>query len=151
MATFIVTSYATLQPDPNADIVALLQHIAQQQSPSSAVPAQAVPSLPSQSFGAPASAIRLNIFWALSLFLSLCCALLATLVQQWARIYLANIQQYRRPQTRGRARAFLSMGIKRFGFNHVVNTIISVLHVSVLLFVAGLLEFFFSLDTTVAY
>jgi hypothetical protein len=86
----------------------------------------------------------------LSFFLSLFCALSATLVQQWSRTYIADVQRRGPPRLRGPVHSYLREGVERFGFNRAVDVIISLLHVSVLLFIAGFLEFLFNLDLVVA-
>jgi hypothetical protein len=86
----------------------------------------------------------------LSFILSLFCALLATLVQQWSRAYIANAQRRGTPRSRGPTHAYLRVGVDRFGFNYAVDAIITLLHLSVTLFLAGLLIFLFSLNSTVA-
>ncbi|KAI0031313.1 hypothetical protein K488DRAFT_35304, partial [Vararia minispora EC-137] len=102
-------------------------------------------------FRPPPYAVRVNTLWTLSFFLSLCCALAATLAQQWSRRYLAAVQRRGSPRKCGPVRTYLRSGVERFGMNSAVDMIISLLHIAVTLFVAGLLDFLFSINTTVAY
>ena len=98
-----------------------------------------------------ASAIRVNALWILSLVLSLTCALAATLVQQWARQYLRHAQHRGAPHKRARMRAYIFDGIEKFKLKQAIEAITALLHVSVFLFFAGLVDFFFPINTTIAY
>jgi hypothetical protein len=92
-----------------------------------------------------------NIFWVLSLGLSVICALAATLVQQWARKYLLATQLPSYPQHRARVRTYLFQGVLRFRLGAVANTVPFLLHASVFLFFAGLVEFLFQVNNALAY
>ncbi|KAN0133856.1 hypothetical protein V8E53_008351 [Lactarius tabidus] len=104
-----------------------------------------------QLFKPTASAVRVNVLWFLSLTVSLSCALLATLVQQWARRYVRLMQCPRALHRRGRIRAYLFNGINRFRMTGFVATMPKLLYISFFLFLAGLVDFLFSINTTVAY
>jgi hypothetical protein len=91
------------------------------------------------------------VLWFLSLFMSLSCALAATLVQRWTRRYLADAQPRGPPRKRGPVHAYLRVGVERFGLAKAVDIIITLLHASVFFFVAGLAEFTFALDRIVVY
>ena len=67
-------------------------------------------SLPSSPppFSPPNYAVWVNALWFLSLVISLTCALLATLLQQWARRYLKVTQSRYNPHKRARIRAFFA-------------------------------------------
>ncbi|KAI9467266.1 hypothetical protein BJY52DRAFT_1077698, partial [Lactarius psammicola] len=98
-----------------------------------------------------ASAVRVNVFWFLSLVLSLNCALSATLMQQWARRYQELAQRRGAVHKHGRMRAYILDGIGRFRMAQAVATMPTLLHISVFLFFAGLVEFLLPIYTTVAY
>jgi hypothetical protein len=90
--------------------------------------------------------------WFLSLVISLNCALYATLMQQWARQYQELAQRRGAPHKRARMRAFIIDGFRRFGIlARAVTPITTLLHISVFLFFAGLVEFLIPIHTTVAY
>lgn len=72
-------------------------------------------------------------------------------MQQWSRRYLAGVQCRGPPRKRGPIHAYLRLGVDRFGLNRAVDVIINLLHIAVFLFIAGLLEFFFDLNSLVAY
>jgi hypothetical protein len=95
--------------------------------------------------------LQVNILWFLSLTLSVSCALAATLVQQWARKYLLTTQLPSSPQRQARVRTYLFQGILRFRLDTVANAVPFLLHASVFLFFAGLIEFLFQFSHTLAY
>ncbi len=97
------------------------------------------------------SAIRVNILWLLSLAISITCALLATLIQQWSRRYMALSYHYDMPHKRARVRTFLFTGMEHFRMRQAVEAIPMLLHTSVFLFFAGLVDFFLLFNKTVAW
>jgi Family of unknown function (DUF6535) len=101
-------------------------------------------------FSPPKHAIWVNSLWFLSLAMSLTCALLATLLQQWARRYLRNTQPPRySPHKRARIRAFFADGIEKLHMPWAVEALPTLLHTSLFLFFSGLLIFLFNIDHTV--
>jgi hypothetical protein len=152
VASFIIESYQNLSPDSSDTTNALLAQISQQLvNMSNGTPLISIPVQSSQSFKPTASAVRVNVYWFLSLILSLSCALSATLMQQWARRYRELAQRRGAFHRRGRMRAFILDGISRFGMARAVATMPTLLHISVFLFFAGLIEFLFPIYMTVAY
>ncbi|KAF8261484.1 hypothetical protein EI94DRAFT_1705478 [Lactarius quietus] len=155
VATFIAISYPTLQQDPNVTTQSLLTQISQQLSNLNANSTNgsnlgASPST-QNSFSPSASVVFVNSVWFLSLVLSLTCALMATLMQQWARRYLQIIQRNHAPHVRAHIREYFSRGAGKFRIFGVVELLPSLLLVSVLLFFAGLVVFAFLANHTVAY
>ena len=153
VAAFIIESYQNLSPDSGETTNALLIHISQQLvNMSTETPLTGVTAAQSgQSFKPQPSTVRVNVLWFLSLVLSLSCALSATLMQQWARRYRELAQRRGAFHRRGRMRAYLIDGINRFGMARAVATMPTLLHISVFLFFAGLVEFLFPVHATVAY
>jgi hypothetical protein len=152
VAAFIIESYQNLSPDSAETTNALLIHISQQIfNTSSGQPLTSIAAQIGQSFEPKPSAVRVNVLWFLSLVLSLSCALSATLMQQWARRYRELAQRRGAFHRRGRMRAYISYGINRFGMARAVATMPTLLHISVFLFFAGLVEFLFPIHATVAY
>ena len=90
-----------------------------------------------------------NILWFLSLSFSLGCALLATLVQRWIRLYLQDIQ-HTSPKQRARMRTFLHHGIDNFQMETLVGMIPTLLHISLCLFYCGVIAFFWSWQKAIA-
>jgi hypothetical protein len=150
VASFIIESYQNLSPDSSDTTNALLTQISQQLvNISNGTPLTSV--AVQSGFKPTASAVRVNVLWFLSLILSLSCALSATLMQQWARRYRELAQRRGAFHRRGRMRAYIFDGINRFRMAQAVATMPMLLHISVFLFFAGLVEFLFPIYTTVAY
>ena len=95
--------------------------------------------------------VAVNVLWTLSLFSSLTCALGATLVQQWTHEYLACSRCHPVPSMRTRIRAYLFNGLSQYHLDQVISAIPLLLHLGLLLFGAGLITCFFSLNNVVAY
>ena len=71
--------------------------------------------------------------------MSLSCALLATLLQQWARRYLLITQSHSsKLHDRARIRSFFAEGVIKFHLPKVVDALPALLHISVFLSLAGL-------------
>jgi hypothetical protein len=152
VAAFIIESYKRLSSDSGATTVLLLNQISQQLSALSNGTQDSSPPPPpytDSSFRPAPSAIRINILWFLSFTLSLICALAATLIQQWSRQYRQLPQAEKTLYKRARMRAYLFEGVDNFGLPQAVGAVTALLHVAVFLFFAGLIDFLFSIDTTV--
>ncbi|KAI9439749.1 hypothetical protein H4582DRAFT_1812904, partial [Lactarius indigo] len=143
VAAFIIESYKKLSPDSGDQTVALLTQLV---NISTGAAVQHSPP-----FKAPASIVRVNVMWFLSLILSLSCALLATLVQQWSRRYLEYAQHRGAPRKRARIRAYMFEGVEKFRLFQAVEAIPLLLHTSVFLFFAGLVDFLVPINKAVAY
>ncbi|KAH8991296.1 hypothetical protein EDB92DRAFT_690566 [Lactarius akahatsu] len=151
VAAFIIESYKQLQANSSDTTVLLLAQISQQLAALSNGTSISIPStLPSQTFHPSASAVRVNTLWFLSLTLSLTCALLATLMQQWVRRYLQVSQRWYGPYKRARIRTFFAEGVERFGLPRAVEALPALLHASVFLFFAGLVDFLVNINHKVA-
>ncbi len=100
-------------------------------------------------FSPPNYAVWVNSLWFLSLVISLTCALLATLLQQWARRYLKVTHSRYSPHKRARIRAFFSEGVDKFLLPWAVETLPALLHISLFLFFAGLVVFLWNVDITI--
>ncbi|KAI0058155.1 hypothetical protein BV25DRAFT_1295523 [Artomyces pyxidatus] len=152
VAAFIVEGYKSLQPDSAADSAQLLGQISQQLAALSNGTHLPPPTIPQPSSFQPSiAAIRFNVCWFLSLTFSLSCALAATLMQRWARKYLRSTH-YSHPnsQIRAQIRTYKFEGARRFGMLTAMETIVAVLHLSVLVFWIGLIQFLFTINDTVA-
>ncbi len=100
-------------------------------------------------FSPPNYAVWVNSLWFLSLVIGLTCALLATLLQQWARRYLKVTQPRYSPHKRARIRAFFAEGVEKFLLSWVVEVLPTLLHVSLFLFFSGLVVFLFNVYLTI--
>ncbi|KAJ7826034.1 hypothetical protein B0H13DRAFT_2374626 [Mycena leptocephala] len=83
----------------------------------------------------------LQHLWFLSLGFSLSCALIATLVEQWSRDFIQSTEMRPSPVIRARIFAYLYFGLQKFGMHSLVQFIPLLLHISLLLFFAGLVAF----------
>ena len=147
VAAFIIETYKTLQVDTGSATVALLTQLVTQSQTNAPSTSSTVP--PTQDFKASTSAIRINILMVLSLFLSLTCALMSTLIQQWARDYLKYSQLSASPPKRARVRAYLFQGLTKFQMRRMVESIPVLLHISVFLFFFAFSEFLHTANSTV--
>ncbi|KAN0140472.1 hypothetical protein V8E53_001681 [Lactarius tabidus] len=108
-------------------------------------------SLPSSPppFSPPNYAIWVNALWFLSLVISLACALLATLLQQWARRYLQITHSRYSLDKRARIRAFFSEGVEKCLLPWAVEILPTLLHISLSLFFASLVVFLCNVNLTI--
>jgi hypothetical protein len=72
-------------------------------------------------------------------------------MQQWVRRYLQTSQRWYAPYKRARIRAFFAEGIEQFGLPTAVEALPALLHISVFLFFAGLVDFLININHTVAF
>ena len=153
VATFIVASYPSLQPNSSDTAVLLLTQISQQLSAfSNGTPSPPPLTLPDvNSFQPTPSAVRVNTLWFISLGMSTACALWATLMQQWTRRYLQVADGPYGPPKRARIRAFFAEGVEKFALAAAVEVLPVLLHTSVLLFYIGLIDFLLNINHTVAF
>ena len=100
-------------------------------------------------FSPPIHAVWVNALWFMSLVISLTCALLATLLQQWARRYLKITQSRYSPHKRARIRAFFAEGVTKCLLPWAVDTLPTLLHISLFLFFAGLVVFLCNVNLTI--
>jgi hypothetical protein len=100
-------------------------------------------------FSPPTYAVWVNALWFLSLVISLTCALLATLLQQWARRYLKVTQTRYSPDKRARIRSFFAEGVQKCLLHWTVEALPTLLHVSLFLFFAGLIVFLWNVNLTI--
>ena len=147
IATFIAISLPQLSADSNAPTVLLLSQLVNMTAETAGVSVRA-PDIPT--FQAPAPIVRVNVLWCLSLILSLSCALLATLMQQWARRYMVYALHRSAPRKQARIRAYMFDGVMYFRMSQAVEAIPLLLHTSVFLFFAGLIDFLFTYNNAVA-
>src|SRR6266576_5120915 len=99
---------------------------------------------PYPTFHASASDRRVNILWLVSLVCSLSAALLATLVQQWARAYMRIFQPSRDALKTARIRLFLFEDARRLPL--VVDFVTQLIHFSLILFFWGIGDVIFYID-----
>ncbi|KAJ7162781.1 hypothetical protein C8R43DRAFT_827206, partial [Mycena crocata] len=139
LTAFLIESYKTLIPDPTDKTVVWLAQISHQlAAPSNRTTFNAPLSAP---FVPLTSSVVCNVMWFVSLGLALTSALIATLVEQWARDFLHRAEIRSAPVIRARMFSFLYYGLKRFKMHTIVEVIPILLHASLVLFFAGLVAF----------
>ncbi|KAF8486401.1 hypothetical protein DFH94DRAFT_713162, partial [Russula ochroleuca] len=143
VAQFISSSFQSLQQDPNSITQSLLSQISKQLPGSlNSTTTAASPPVNADSFKPPASAV---------LVLSMTYALLATLIQQWARRYLQLTRRNYPPHIRAHIREYFALGADRFRVSTLVEALPALLIISVLLFFSGLVVFTFRANNIVAF
>ena len=98
-------------------------------------------SLPGPNLNPSRSDIRVNIYWFISLVSSLSAALLATLIQRWARDHMHIFQRYGHPLKVARIRQFLHEGVERWHMLAIAEGVPGLIHISLFLFLIGLADF----------
>ena len=149
VGAFIIEFYKKLSSDSGDQTVALLQQISHQLpiSPNSTYSNTAnQPSPP----GTAMVWVIVIALWLISLVLSLTCALIATLLQQWARRYIETPKSTNMPRHRARVRSLLLVGTRRYNIPIIVEILPTLLHLSVYLFLGGLVITFNTVNKTVA-
>ena len=141
-------SVLDLKPDPQDTTAFYLENIyqilAEPNVSRSSIPSTLAKPPP---FSPPNYAIWVNSLWFLSLVISLTCAMLATLLQQWARRYLRITQPPRyNPHDRARVREFFAYGVDRLHLAWAVEALPALVHLSLFLFFAGLLIYLFNVS-----
>ena len=84
----------------------------------------------------------------MSLVISLTCALLATLLQRWARKFLKVTQPSYSLHKRALIRAFFAEGVENSLLPWAVEALPALLHISLFLFFAGLVVFLWNVNLT---
>ena len=158
LTPFIIDSKQSLKVDPSDQIVyyleqhsTILSQISQQIS--SIAPQVPIPSTPPPPFPPvvlASSDVSVNAFWFVALVLSLSGALVATLVQQWARKCLNALRRYSDPIRSSRAQLYLSEQYAQWNIPVMAELAPSLLHSSLFLFFIGLAYYVLNLNGTVA-
>ncbi|KAF7344676.1 hypothetical protein MVEN_01627800 [Mycena venus] len=148
LTAFIIESYKTLNPDSGRTTVLLLAQILRTLSPDGNGTSVEVPHL--SEFSPPPISVVCNSLWFLSLSLSLSSALVATLIEQWARNFLQRTEMRSSPVVRARIFSYLYYGMKRFNMHTVVELVPLLLHSSLFLFFSGLVAFLLPINMILA-
>ncbi len=143
MTTFIIESYTNLQSDPTVELLQAILYELQATRNASAASAS-----PIRQFQVAAAAVRVNLYWFTSLILSLATALITILAKQWVNYLLAGLSPI--PATRARHRQYRIDGMHRWNLPAVLSFLPVLLHVALLLFFAGLVDFVWDVNRDVA-
>ncbi|VDB86805.1 unnamed protein product [Peniophora sp. CBMAI 1063] len=153
VAAFVIESSHSLSPDSGDQTVYILSQLLNATTKASTNSVMGVAS--PEPFRLQISAVLVNVLWYCSLLIVLACALLATLVQQWSREYTRDIQRRvvldESLVSRAYNHVYIRMGVDRYGMDEVVNLLVSLVHLSVILFAVGLMLFLFPLNSIVAW
>ncbi|KAI0298899.1 hypothetical protein BC826DRAFT_880445, partial [Russula brevipes] len=148
IAALLGSSLSSLVPNSEDINTQILQNIYQVLADPNVTRSPNIPTFPP--FSPPRSAVWVNSLWALSLVISLTDALLATMLQQWARQYIKHTQQRLSPEMRARTRAYYFDSVGRLGISQLVEVLPMLLHISILLFFSGLIIFFQDINSSLA-
>ncbi|KAI0316070.1 hypothetical protein OF83DRAFT_1060929, partial [Amylostereum chailletii] len=146
VSAFLVESCKYLKPNPDEEAVAILAQISRQVA-SATGNCSYTPEQPNR--GPSPAAYIVNTFWLASLVTSIYCAMLATLVRQWARKYLNGARRV--SPDRAKAREFFQSGVVKFRMELVVKSLSAFLHISVFFFLAGLVKGLWEINHTIAF
>ncbi|KAF7291924.1 hypothetical protein MIND_01217800 [Mycena indigotica] len=145
LTAFLIESYKTLVQDPGDATVQLLQQILVVSSNNST----STPII-QEPFTPAVSSLVCNALWFTSLGLSLSCALVATLLEQWARDFLHRANIRSSPVVRARIYSYLYYGLRRYKMHAVVEIIPLLLHASLIFFFGGLIAFLLPVNKIMA-
>ena len=148
VASLISVSIQDIQQNPQDTSNFYLENIYQLLAkPNQSNISISLPTSPPQ-FSPPTFAVWVNSLWFLSLAISITCALLATLLQQWARRYLKVTQIRSSLHKWARIRSFFAEGVEKSLLPLVVEALPTLIHVSLVLFFAGLVVFLWNVNLT---
>ncbi|KAH9010272.1 hypothetical protein EDB85DRAFT_1299187 [Lactarius pseudohatsudake] len=148
VASLISVSIQDIRPNPQDTSNFYLANIYRTLADPASNISDSLPASPPP-FSPPNYAIWVNVLLFLSLVISISCALLATLLQQWARRYLKVTQPRYSLHKRARIRAFFAEGVDWFLLPWAVEALPTLLHVSLFLFFAGISVFLWNVDLTI--
>jgi Family of unknown function (DUF6535) len=158
LAPFIVDRSQAIQVTPAQQMVFyeqqsvdLLKQISAQiasLSPQASVPSPSP--LPPLTANPSRSDKLVNVLLFISLVLSLSAALLATLVQRWARDHMQIFHRYKHPLKVSRIRQYLHERIERWHMAMIAEAVPTLIHVSLFLFLVGFAVFLSNANGTVA-
>ncbi|KAF9484106.1 hypothetical protein BDN70DRAFT_989888 [Pholiota conissans] len=146
VTSFVIESYKFLQPNPNDAIIGLLSQIAN--GPNNTTFSTGIPASVTIPFAPSPSSVRINIFWFISLVLSLTTVLIGTIGLQWLREH----QSYHGFSPK-EALAIFHMRkemLKAWHVPQIFAALPLLLQGAVVLFLVGLIDFTLPLDTRLA-
>ncbi|KAJ7643085.1 hypothetical protein DFH06DRAFT_1333872 [Mycena polygramma] len=150
LTAFIIESCRTLTPDKGQLTITLLAQISQQLAVGTNGTLHDSPNLITAAFRPPLVSVICNSLWFISLAFSLSAALVATLVEQWARNFVHKSEIRPSPVVRARVLAYLYYGLQRFHMRTIVEAVPILLHTSLFLFFSGLVAFLLPINTVIA-
>ena len=147
VTTFVVESSHDLKVDDSAELLRaiLIEMKASRLGSQSINLDSGVPVPPA--FSVTGSAIRINAYWFSSLVISLAAAFITILAKQWVNYLLAGLSPV--PTIGARRRQCRIDGMHKWKLPTVISILPIFLHVSLLLFFVGLVEFVLDLNDLV--
>ncbi|KZV87673.1 hypothetical protein EXIGLDRAFT_839778 [Exidia glandulosa HHB12029] len=147
--TFIVDSYKSLRPDPVAYMADVLFAIASAQNAS----ASSVRHLQPLGVTPESNNSRwINALWLVSLVISLLVALLCILAKQWLQEYHTRMTAPSQSAAHWARRHVLYSGaLRRWRVDGIISSLPAALHLSLFLFLTGLVLLILPLDAVIAY
>ncbi|KAI0279007.1 hypothetical protein BGY98DRAFT_916348 [Russula aff. rugulosa BPL654] len=146
VAVFLVESYKKLSPDSGDTTTSLLSQISQQltgfQNNTYPRPQETAP------FSPTLAILFVNALWFLSLVTAIASAFYVMLVQQWIRRYTQTLAEL--TDTSNQVRSCLFIGSQKYKLSHAIGWIPLPLHISVFLFLSGLIIFLFTISNAIA-
>ncbi|KAI0296389.1 hypothetical protein BC826DRAFT_891317, partial [Russula brevipes] len=97
-----------------------------------------------------ASIVCVNIMWLISFVLGITSTLFATLALPWVRRSTQLHRNLNTSRDRTHTRLFSCCGALRYDIHRVVSMIVISLHISLFLFLVGLVVFYFTINKLVA-
>lgn len=140
-------SYGSLQADTSENSLQVLQDILATLQSNGDVQNNQTATAPAP-FKPTPSAVRINSFWFVALVLSLCTAFLVILAKQWLLSITADFSVHM--EQKGRQHQLRWKGIRDWELSLIMASLPILLHISLILFFVGLIEFLWSTNTTVA-
>ena len=139
-AVSLVESYKWLSPDLGDEIVDLLAQLVNV--------TQKLPLTPGngESFKRTFDIVAVDVILFTSMAICAACAVLATLIQQWAQRYLALAHARGTPDECARVREFLYRSLRRYQLPRICQLLGIGLHFSIALYALGILLFIFHID-----
>ncbi|KAF8145670.1 hypothetical protein K438DRAFT_2028671 [Mycena galopus ATCC 62051] len=148
LTTFVAQTSQALSPDNTViSNSILLELVSLQRAQANGTSFDSISSADT-SFTAAPTDIWVNGLWFTSLSLSLATALLAVLAKQWLHQYSSFLTGS--ACERALIRQFRYTSFDRWGVQFIISLLPTVLHLSLLLFMAGLTVFLYALDHTIA-
>ncbi|RPD65284.1 hypothetical protein L226DRAFT_440192, partial [Lentinus tigrinus ALCF2SS1-7] len=147
VTTFVVESSHNLKVDDSAELLrAILLEMKAARNGSESAGSGSGPPVP-PAFKVTGSAVRVNAYWFSSLVISLAAALITILAKQWVNYLLAGLSPV--PNMGARRRQYRIDGMHKWKLPTVISILPIFLHVSLLLFFVGLVEFVWDLNELV--
>lgn len=151
MTAFVIETYRTLSPDPNDKIINLLTIIAAREgnaTSSNNSLLSASGNLTRTQFSPTATSVRVNIFFFISLVLSLGTALIGIVCLQWIRQHVSYPERLS-PEQRVALLNMRITALQRWKVHVIITSLPVLLQLALVMFFVGLIDFVGHIDLTV--